>query len=381
MIQSIAVVGPGDRQVEQTLKGRGFAVLQWHERDLAARSQQVSVPVQYVVLDLRDDPQLPAALDAFARQHPSVPVVLLMSRLEPAVMLDAMRAGVKEVLQYPFTDADLDAVMARLAAARDTGPGGDVFAFLGAKGGVGATTAAVNVATELARLHEGNVLLTDLHLAYGDAAIYLAAEPRFSIADALENIHRLDSAFLKSLCVRTKAGPYLLASPERNVTLAVDPGRVRSLIEASARHFRFVVLDVSRSDPAVLDALDPVKKIVVIANQELATVRGASRMAATLNQRYGKDRVVLAVSRYDSDAGIGQEDIERVVGTKIRHLLPSDYRVAIEALNTGRPLALSNQTRLAGAMKGLARDLAELPENDQPSRGGRSIFGRLTGRS
>lgn len=381
MNQSIALVGPGDRDLEQRLKTRGFTVVTWMERDLSARSQQASVPVQFVMLDLRQEPRLPVSLDAFRRQHPAVAVIVLVSALEPAIILEAMRAGVKECLPFPFTDEDLNAAVARLDAARETVAGGDVFAFIGAKGGVGATTAAVNVATELAHPHAGNVLLVDLHLAYGDAAIFLAAEPRFSIADALENIHRLDAAFLKSLTVKTKAGPDLLASPDRNVALLVDPSRIRSLVEAAARHYRFVVLDVCRNDPAVLDALDPVKTFVVIANQELATVRGASKMAATLNQRYGRDRVVLAVSRYDPNAGIAQEDIERVVGAKIRHLLPSDYRVAIDALNTGRPLALQNETRLAGALKDLARDLAQVPDTARPPKGGRSIFGRLTGRS
>jgi pilus assembly protein CpaE len=379
--QSIAVVGPGDRQVEQLLRARGFTVVAWMERDLTLRSQQVSPATHYVLIDLRDQPALPGAVEAFSRQHPSVPILVLVSSLDPAIMLAAMRAGVKEVLQYPFTGEELDSVIARLAASLDTGPGGDVFAFVGAKGGVGTTTAAVNVATELAQLRGGSVLMVDLHLAYGDAAIYLAAEPRFSIADALENVHRLDAAFLKSLCVKTKAGPELLASPDRTLAIAVDAGRVRTLIEAAARSYRYVVLDVCRTDPAVLDGLEPVKKVVVIANQELATVRSASRMAQMLNQRYGKDRVVLAVSRYDPNAGIGQEDIERVVGAKIRHLLPSDYRLALEALNTGRPLASSNQTRLAGSLKVLARELAEVPGDAEPQKGGKSIFGRLTGRS
>jgi pilus assembly protein CpaE len=351
------------------------------ERDLALRAQQPSASAQFVMLDVRDQPRLPAVLETFRRQHPSVPVLLLVSSLEPAIMLEAMRAGVKECLQYPFTVEELDAALARLASSLETRPEGDVFAFLGAKGGVGTTTAAVNVATELARLDAGRVLLVDLHLAYGDAAVFLGAEPKFSIADALENIHRLDAAFLKSLCVKTKAGPDLLASPDRSLALLVDAGRVSALIEAAARHNRYVVLDLCRTDPAVLDGLDHVRKILVIANQELATVRGASRMAVTLNQRYGKDRVDVAVSRYDPNAGIGQGDIERVVGLKIRHLLPSDYRVALEALNTGRPLAMSNQTRLAGALKILAHELAEAPDGGRPPKSTRSIFGRLTGRS
>ena len=381
MNQVIAFVGTGDRQVEQLLRGKGLSVLHWTDRDLSARAQQATAGAHFVMVDLRDESTLPVSVEAFCRQHPSVPTVILVPSLEPGLMLGAMRAGVKECLQYPFTGEELDASLGRLAASREVGTGGDAFAFLGAKGGVGTTTAAVNVATDLSRLNAGAVLLIDLHLAYGDAAVYLGAEPRFSIADALENIHRLDAAFLKSLCVKTKAGPELLASPDRNLALPVDAGRVRALIEAASRHYRYIVLDVCRTDPAVLDGLDTVKTLLVIANQELATVRCASRMAMTLNQRYGRDRVVLAVSRYDPNAGIGQSDIERVVGSKIRHLLPSDYRGALEALNTGRPLALSNQTRLAGALKELAYELAEVKADAESPKQGRSIFGRLTGRS
>ncbi len=381
MQQSIALVGPGDRQLEQLLRARASAVLTWTERDLAGKAQHASATADIVLLDVRGQFSLPAGLDAFHRQHPSVPVLLVVSALEPAIMLEAMRTGVSECLQDPVTVEDLDAALGRIASYRDPGPVGDVFAFLGAKGGVGTTTAAVNVATELAQLRTGPVLLVDLHLAYGDAAIYLAAEPRFSVADALENTHRLDAAFLKSLCVKTKAGPELLASPDRAVGIVVDASRVRTLIDAAARHYRYVVVDLCRTDPAVLDGLDPAKKILVILNQELATVRGANRMADTLHRRYGKDRVVLAVSRYDPKAGIGQDDIERVVGSTIRHLLPSDYRVALEALNTGRPLVTSNQTRLAGALRELARDLAGLAGDNESPKGGRSIFGRLSGRS
>jgi pilus assembly protein CpaE len=377
--RSIALIGPGDRQLEQQLRGRGFAVVTWAERELRARHG--SAVADLVMIDLRDQQHLPASLEAFRSQYPSVPVLLLMSSLEPGLMLEAMRAGVKECLQHPVADEELDAALARIAASRDSGLAGEVFAFVGAKGGVGTTTAAVSVATELTHLRAGSVLLVDLHLAYGDAAVFLGAEPRFSVADALENTHRLDAAYLKGLCVKTKAGPDLLASPDRGIAVVVDASRIRTVIDAAARSYRYVVLDICRTDPAVLDSLDPVKKILVVANQELPTVRGAGRMAATLNQRYGKDRVVLAVSRYDPNSGIGQEDIERVVGSKIRHLLPSDYRVALEALNTGRPLTVSNQTRLAGALKVLARELAGLDVEAPSLTAGRSIFGRLTGRS
>ena len=107
--QSIALVGAGDRQLEQLLRKRGLTVLSWAEHDLASRALQTSAPAGLVMLDVRDQSGLPASLDAFRRQHPGVPVILVMSSLEPGLMLAAMRAGVKECLRHPVTEEDLDA--------------------------------------------------------------------------------------------------------------------------------------------------------------------------------------------------------------------------------------------------------------------------------
>ena len=129
------------------------------------------------------------------------------------------------------------------------------------------------------------------------------------------------------------------------MTTPLDVRRIRTLLEIAERHYRYVVLDVPRSDAAVLDALEGVKQIVVVANQELATVRSASRMVTTLRQRYGKDKLSVVVSRSDRLAEIGHEDVERAVGVKVKHSFPSDYRRALEALNKGRPLTLDHQQR------------------------------------
>ena len=78
-----------------------------------------------------------------------------------------------------------------------------MFAFIGAKGGVGTTTAAVNVATALAGM--GTTLLIDFHLAGGDAALYLGADSHFWVLDALENTHRLDAAYFRGLVSRMRS--------------------------------------------------------------------------------------------------------------------------------------------------------------------------------
>ncbi len=348
--------------------------------ELATLAQPNAAQPELVILDMRDRPTLPPTVAMLRRQHPTTGVVIVAAALEPALMLEAMRAGVTEFLTAPVTATELNAAVSRVTTVHAPTATGDVFAFLGAKGGVGTTTVATNVATTLAQAANGSTLLIDLHLAYGDAAVYLGTEPRFSVIDALENVHRLDKTFLNGLVGHARAGLSLLASSDRASATPVDTTSVRTLIESAARHYRYVVLDVPRTD-VMLDALEPSTRIVIVANQELATVRAATRLSAALRQRYGKERLAVVVSRYDIEAEIGQSDVERVLGTSVAHTFPSNYRIALDALNTGRPLVLDNHNKLAAALSGFARGLIEVPE-EAATNGKRpqGLLGRLTGR-
>jgi pilus assembly protein CpaE len=379
-ILTAALVGSRDRQLEELMESCGLRVTLTKLEDLGVLAQPGALQPALVLLDLRDRPTLPPAIAGLRRLHPTTGVVIVASTLEPGLMLEAMRAGVTEFLTAPVAAADLQAALSRVIAANAPASSGEIFAFLGAKGGVGTTTVAVNVATALSQIMKGNTLLIDLHLAYGDAAVYLGAEPRFSVIDAIENAHRLDKAFLGGLVGQAKAGLALLASSDRASAANIDAAGVRALIEAAARHYRYVVLDVPRSE-VMLEALDPATRIVIVANQELATVRSATRLSAALRQRYGKDRLTVVVSRFDQDSEIGQSDVERVLGSPVAHTFPSNYRIALEALNAGRPVVLDNHNKLASSLTGFARNLVQSDDDEAPStRKQTSLFGRLTGR-
>jgi len=346
--------------------------------ELALLAQPGAKQPDLIVLDLREQTHLPAAVPVLKRQHPTTGVLIVASRLDPALLLEAMRSGVNEVVADPVSAADLEAAITRLVAQRPTpnAAEGSLYAFLGAKGGVGTTTVAVNVATALAKLAPKKTLLIDLHLANGDAAVFLGAEPRFSVVDALENTHRLDEAYFRGLLTHTKAGVDLLASSDRVMATPADGRRIRSLLDFASRMYRHIVLDVPRSDGAVLDALEGATRITVVGNQELATVRSASRMAAALRQRYGKDRITVVLSRADRLAEIGHEDVERAVGTPVRHSFPSDYRRALQALNKGRPVTMENHNELSSSFINFACSLAGIEKPKGERAGGRfSLFG------
>jgi pilus assembly protein CpaE len=375
---NIVLVGSNDRQLEETLRACGMKSAALAGTELAVLAQADAVQPDVLVLDLRDQAHLPAAVPLLKRQHPATGIVIIADRLDPALLLEAMRAGVNEVVPAPVSVSDLKAALARFAAQRPVASAaiGRTFAFIGAKGGVGTTTVAVNVAVALASLEPQGTLLIDLHVANGDAAMFLGAEPRFSIVDALENTHRLDEAFFRGLIVKTKSHVDLLASSDRVMVNPVDVRRIRTIVDFASRLYRYVILDVPRADSAVLDALESVSRIVVVANQELATVRNASRMASALRQRYGKEKLSVVVSRADRLAEIGHEDVERAVGESVKHSFPSDYRRALQALNKGQPLTLENHNALAGSFVKFARSLAgvERAKTERPASRF-SIFG------
>jgi pilus assembly protein CpaE len=375
----VCIVGARDRDLEGMLTAAGLHPTAIAATDLAALAQPAGRPAAVLVVDLRGAGQLPAGLPDLKRAHPQTAIVLVTGALETSLMLEAIRCGVTECVVEPIKEAELVAAVSRMSQPRQAPSAGQVFGIVGAKGGVGATTVAVNLAAELARLAPRETLLVDLHLSHGDAAVMLGAEPRFSVGDALQNIHRLDESVLRGLIMPTDAGIDLLASPNTWASDSTLDG-VTHLISLASRLYRYVVLDLPRSGFWATEAVADLTKLVVVANQELSTIRHASRLVAGLQRRYSGERLSVLVSRFDPQSDIRRQDIEQVIKVPIRHVVPSDYRLALRAQNMGRPLTLENHSRLAAAFRDLSRDLAGIPAPAAAVTAGGSLFGRLSGR-
>src|SRR5262245_38567601 len=304
--------------------------------DLASARGALTSEPDVVLVDVRADKHLITTIGAIKRRHPSLGIAIVVPALDPEVMLQAMRAGVTECVAEPLTQGSLESAIGRVMVQRAAPVEGRVFAVIGAKGGVGATTVAVNFAEAIAR-NAGETLLIDLNVATGDASVFLGVEPRFTLVDALENTQRLDENFFRSLAVHTSSGLDLLAASVRVLASQLDPQRVRTLIDFAVRYYRAVVLDVPRGDPSALDALDAASSIFVVVNHELPTLSSAYRVVSRLRQKYGSDRIALLVNRSDKHSDISLSDIEKAVNARVRHVLPSDYKTALNAANHGEP--------------------------------------------
>jgi Flp pilus assembly CpaE family ATPase len=171
-------------------------------------------------------------------------------------------------------------------------------------------------------------------------------------------------------------GVQLLASSERAAVAVPDKVQMRSLIELAATQYSHLVLDVPRTSPAALDALEGVGSIVLVVNQELSTVRSAARLASALQQRYGRERLQVLINRFDERAEIAQRDVERVTGLPVKHLLPNHYAAAVGSQTAGRPLVIDGGSKLSASLKAFTRAIAGLPE-PEGARERTGLFGRI----
>jgi pilus assembly protein CpaE len=373
----VTVVGARERDVEAMLSAAGIRATSVSLADLPALAHPTSRPRPVVMVDLRDTKTLPPSVSGLRRAHPSTAVVLLVSTLDPTLLLDAVRAGVGEIVPEPLTQDALEGAVSRVWQPDTSAAKGQIIGVIGAKGGVGATTLAVSLSAVLAREAPGETLLADFHLAHGDAAMLLAAEPRFSVVDALENTQRLDEAYFRGLVVQVKKGPDLLASSDRHVVGSPAADRVRALVDFAARTYRFVVLDVPRADLTMLDGLEAAHRLVLVVNHELPAIRSATRLVDTLGQRYGKDRLVLVLNRFDKASEIAVQDIEKVVGLPVRYRIPNDYRAAVRALNQGQALAYTDGHKVGGSLKAMARELGGVVHAELDTAPSGGLLGRL----
>ena len=324
MSLSITLIESSDRELLVALRTRGYRVYETSVAEVASVHPTGSKGPDLFLVDARAHGALPRDLGSLKRQYPVAAFVVLAKSLDPTAMLDAMRLGITEWLPEPVAAAELDAAIQRVTRpASSTNVRGRSFAVVGGKGGVGCTTIAVNLATAIRNATKEPTLLLDLHLAQGDTSVFLGVEPKFTVIDALENIHRLDDTYFKGLVTTTPAGLDLLASANRTVIGSIDVLRVQALLDFVSSVYPWVIIDCPRSDPAVLDALEVASMVVIVANQEMATLRSASRLAALLRQRCTAGRVKLAINRFDNDSEISRKDVERVLGGTIAYTFPA----------------------------------------------------------
>ncbi len=319
------------------------------------RPARDGVPPDLIIVDIRGDAA--SAMPTVERLRtgtPSAGIFAVALTADPDLILQAMRAGANEFFIWPPADETFHGAIRRVASRREAvqgaRPAATTLVFFGAKGGAGTTTIAVNCGVELARLSKKPTVIIDLKPGLGEVALFLGVRPRYSILDAIDNLHRLDREFLKELVVKHKSGLEILAGSDNfDRPGASDGSAIEELFRLLTRQYEYLVVDAgSQINSCTVAALYAADRMFLIANPDVPSVRNGQRLLERVRELGASgDRVRVLLNRAAEPYPIPPKQIETALGHPIHHMFPSDYKTVSTALNSGVPLALSGGSDIA----------------------------------
>jgi pilus assembly protein CpaE len=303
-------------------------------------------------------------------------IFFVASSSNPDAILQSMRAGANEFFTWPPAKDALDEGITRTAGRRATSapPQATTMVFFGAKGGAGTTTMAVNSAVEISRLSKRPTVIVDLKPGLGEVSLFLGVRSRYTLLDALDNLHRLDGDFLRELVVKHKSGLEMLAGSDLfDRPGPGDSAALEEVFRLLGRQYEYIVIDAgSQMNPCSVSALYTADMIGLVANPDVPCVRNAQRLLDRIGQLGPcAERVKILLNRAAEPYPIPPAQLQSALGQPIFHTFPSDYKAVSSALNSGVPLALSGNTEMATQFDKFIRRIIDAGAEGEPAAGGR----------
>jgi len=307
-------------------------------------------------------------------------VIVVSESKDPELILRSMRSGAREfVLDSDHEELRL-AVRTHAKVTYGGGEIGQVVTIFGAKGGVGATAIATNLAGAMQR-RSLRVCLVDLDLYLGDVLAFLDIPGSYSITDVLANMSRLDRDLLATSVTKHRSGVSVLAQSSKVEEAEQIKGPdITALLEFLRRNYDFVIVDGVRGfDELSLAALDGSQHVFMTLTQDVPAVRNGQRCLELFGRlQYDQGRIKLLLNRYQKASKISIEVVGETLGQPLTHTISNDFLLLIDAINRGVLLTeVAPRAKITQDIEGLIPLL--LPEK-APRLRRQSLLGTLFGR-
>ncbi|MFD7431653.1 CpaE family protein [Streptomyces sp. NPDC059814] len=318
-------------------------------------------------------------------RFPAVGVVLITADASPGLFSAAMDSGARGLVTLPLSYEELVnrvqsaaqwsvGVRRHLGSGGDvfTGPGGTVVTVSGAKGGVGATVAAVQLALA-AQASGRTVALVDMDLQSGDIASYLDVQFRRSIVD-LAAISDISPRVLSDAVFSHSTGIALLLAPgEGERGEEVSDRAARQIVSALRSRYEIVVIDCGgQMNGANAAAIEMADTALLVTTPDVVAVRGAKRIVRMwdrLQIRKAEETTTL-VNRYNRNTEIQPPLIQKITGTKIASTaIPANFKELQSAVDAGRMHELDSKSIVKQALWALAGELGLVKTPDRAEHG------------
>lgn len=327
-----------------------------------------------------------ALMERLAVECPQTAIISAARDASPDLILRSMRSGAREFLRLPIINEELQTVLDRTGEfcseyVAEPKKKGRMISVFSSKGGCGTSFVASNLACAMSE----PTVLVDLNLQAGDLPLFLGLDPKYSIADVVENRARLDDTLVASYITPYSSSLSLLAAPrEADSADEIEPEHIFEVLERLRENYQYVVLDPQHTfDAITLAALDQSDDIVLTLTLDIPAIRSAQRALEIFDRLgYSRSKVRVIVNRWSKQIDLDLNQVEKFLGEPVVGFVPSDYQVAVSSINLGQPLIKSNPTsriaveiqRIASVLTGDSVPAAE-PQAERKSFWG-SLFQR-----
>ena len=287
--------------------------------------------------------------------------IALSERAQPELILSAMRAGCSEYLEKPISaDQLLDSIARQrtrwLASEDHRGSrSGKVLGVMGVRGGAGATTIAVHLATFLSKLYGKKTLIVDQHRHLGHVALFLGLDaPSYNFYEVVKNIERLDNDLLASFVTHHSSGVDVLSSPaDWNDGNAGNPEFLERAIRFLAGAYEYVIVDcASGLDDESLSTVTCCDELYLIATQEVPALRDLSRyLDRVLDCDLPSQKLQVIINRYSSDRGVTIEQIESAIRRPVSVRVPNSPVELTRSVDMGTPITPDRKSEFGNQIK------------------------------
>ncbi len=350
------------RLLQYTLKQEGYDVVVAGDGAEGFRLWGAEAP-DLILLDVMlpklDGYQVAAKIRSEEGSSGHVPIIMLTAEREVEQKVRGLRAGADDYLIKPFHPAELMARIKSLLARfqpKETllarPPLGRTLAFYGAKGGVGTTTIAINLAIALHRELGRKVALMDANLQFGDHRVFLdLGLDRKSIVDVV-SAPSIDNELVRQVMVKHDSGiDLLLAPPSPETADLVHPAHLPLITDQLAGMYDYTLIDVDkRLDDINLSVFEAAEAVYVVMTADLSCLKNVRLILETMEHLgYPAGKVQLVLNRSNAFTGINVKNAEGALKRTIEHQIVNEYRGAISALNSGAPFMFTKADSALGS--------------------------------
>jgi pilus assembly protein CpaE len=276
--------------------------------------------------------------------------------------MQAIRIGAKEFFNQPVNMDELREAFQRLHI-KTSKRLGEVYTFMGCKGGVGTTSVAVNLAVALKELQQdASVALVDMNLVFGDIPLFLNFKHKYTWVEIAKHINRMDDVFLSDNLFEHSSGIHVLPSPSGlNGTEGVTPQIFIRILSHMRRLFDYILIDTGHSFSEInMKTLENSSRVFLVSLLSLPCLSNTTKILSAFDVCGfpSRQNTHFIINRYIPNSAISIQDCEKSINKKVLWKFPNDYAMTMSAINQGLPLnKVDGKSAITKSFHALAQEL------------------------